>query len=52
MREIALKVDGVEECVVDYASKTATCTVKKGTDPKVVAQAFADSSKYQAAVKN
>ena len=51
MRKIVTKVDGVEECVVDFDNKTATCTVKKGTDPKVLVQAFADS-RFQVAEKN
>ena len=51
VREIATKVDGVEECEVDYANKTMTCKVKKGTDAKMVVQAFADS-RFQVAEKN
>ena len=51
VREIATKVDGVEKCEVDYDSKTVTCTVKKGTDPKMVVKAFADS-RFQVAEKN
>ena len=35
-----MKVDGVQACEISFEEKTATVTVKKGTDPEVVAAAL------------
>ena len=43
------KVDGVSDCVVDFASKTATVHVKKGTSPESVAAGL--SGKFTGKVK-
>ncbi len=42
-------VPGVQAVKIDYNAKTATCTVKKGTDPKVVAGGL--SGKYTGSVQ-
>ena len=49
MREQLSKVEGVEEVEVDFASKTATVTVKAGTKPEDVAKGL--SGKFSGTVK-
>ena len=44
------KASGVEECKVDFNSKTAVVKVKAGTDPKDVANAL-EGTRYSAKMK-
>ena len=37
VREQLQSVAGVKSCDIDFATKTATCTVEAGTDPAKVA---------------
>jgi copper chaperone CopZ len=49
VRGLLMKVDGVTDCEVSAADKSATVTVKKGTDPEKLASAV--TGRFSAKVK-
>ena len=44
------ELGSVQECKVDFANKTATCKVSKGTDPKALIDAL-EGTKFKGSVQ-